>query len=443
MGENIIAEFENLTGTTIEGWMVGDYIGKGADGIVYKCDKAGFAAAIKVYFKGELIANGLEESIQRLDLQLGLIGGKLHPNLIEIYEGGQATELDTLYLVLEFVPGTSLDKLVGHIPLEFIPSLVEQLVNAAKCLEEKELVHRDIKPANIVISDDFKKLTLLDLGIVHQIPKSEDDPRLSGEEFVASIRYSPPEFVWRKEQADELAWRAVTLYQIGAVVHDMVMGCPIFTGKDKPRGELYDSIKGFPPVIECTDLPSKLILATRGSLIKDWRQRLAMVSWENFSQSSEESNIQLREKTIKLKQIRIAELQKYTDMKKEQAPQPNRENELWSLNYQVGSEYRAYVLSSGMFTRCHIEDIKVSNTEYCIRTQLLEDPSVGITAELTVLITLMVDPDIEAATKLIIKAEQGGKTIFGAAWTEMYDAQSAFGKCQVSLLDILEQLLPD
>jgi serine/threonine protein kinase len=363
--------------------------------------------------------------------------------LIEVFEGGQATELDTLYLILEFVPGKSLDKLVGNIPLEAIPSLVEQLADAAKCLDEKDLVHRDIKPANIVISDDFKKLTLLDLGIVHQIPESEDDPRLSGEEFVASLRYSPPEFVWRKEQADADAWRAVTFYQIGAVIHDMVMGFPIFTGKDKPRGELYDSIKGFPPVIVSSDLPSKLILATRASLIKDWRQRHAMVCWDSFRQSTEESNIQLREKAIKLKQIRFAEMQNYAALKRENAPQPDREHQLWNLKNQVGSEFRTYILSSGMFPQSKIEETKVTNTEYHICTTLSKDTSKGITAVIEVSIVLMVDPQIESATKLIIQAIQAGNIIFEATWTEMYDAQSAFEKCQASMLDILDQLLSE
>ena len=112
---------------------------------------------------------------------------------------------------MELVPGTSLNKLVGHVPPAIIVPLARQLASAAQYLDEVlNLAHRDIKPANIVISDDLQKLTLLDLGIVHQLPVDDAQGRLSGEEFVASVRYSPPEFVWRTEEEDaDGAWRAV------------------------------------------------------------------------------------------------------------------------------------------------------------------------------------------------------------------------------------------
>lgn len=343
---------------------------------------------------------------------------------------------------MEFVPGTSLDKLVGKIPPEFIPGLIEQLAHAAKCLEEKDLVHRDIKPANIIISDDFTKLTLLDLGIVHQIPDG-DDERLSGEEFVSSPRYSPPEFVWRKEESDTDAWRAVTFYQIGAVIHDMVMGYPIFKGHDSPRVRLYDSIRDLSPQIHSETVPGHIVLVAKGCLLKNWRERLSIVSWESFNQVSVESEVSLREKSIKLRQVRATEMRKLEASKAEAVPQPDRELQLWNLKNQLGTEFRTYILSKDYFPRCDLEEINVSTKEYKICTKFFKDASKSIQSELIVLIVLSVDPEIEAATKLVIEAHQSGEIIFRASWTEMYDVQSAFKRCEAAMLDIFEQLLPD
>lgn len=418
-------------------------MGKGADGIVYKCEKNGVFAAIKIYFREALAANGLEESRQRLELQLSLIGDKLHPCLVQVYEGGEDPVLDTLYIVMEFVPGTSLDKLAGKVPPHLIPALVEQLAHAAKCLEDKGLVHRDIKPANIIVSDNFNKLTLLDLGIVHQIAEYGDDKRLSGEEFVSSPRYCPPEFVWRQEEADTSAWRAVTFYQIGAVTHDMVMGFPIFEGSDKPRVKLYDSIRDVTPEVESDTISGRIILTAKGCLVKDWRERLSLVSWDSFNQISSESDVELRQKSIKLKQVRAAEMRKLAESRAEAAPQPDRELELWTLKNQLGSEFRTYVLNAGIFPRCNIEEITISTREYQIRTRFAVDVSKGIASELVVLISLGVDPSIESATKLVIKAIHGEVNVLDASWTEMYNGQSAFDRCQAAMLDILDQLISD
>lgn len=136
-------------------------------------------------------------------------------------------------------------------------------------------------------------------------------------------------------------------------------------------------------------------------------------------------------------------MQNYAALKRENAPQPDREHQLWNLKNQVGSEFRTYILSSGMFPQSKIEETKVTNTEYHICTTLSKDTSKGITAVIEVSIVLMVDPQIESATKLIIQAIQAGNIIFEATWTEMYDAQSAFEKCQASMLDILDQLLSE
>jgi eukaryotic-like serine/threonine-protein kinase len=84
--------------------------------------------------------------------------------LVQIFEGGKAAELDNIpFLVMEFIPGKSLDKAIKSVPRSAIPSLLKQPADAARYLESVGLVHRDIKPANIVISDDFSQLTLLDL----------------------------------------------------------------------------------------------------------------------------------------------------------------------------------------------------------------------------------------------------------------------------------------
>ena len=147
----------------VKGWQLLDVLGQGIDGIVYRAKKSDKTAAVKLFFPESIKKNGLDGELERLELQLSLVGKKHHEHLVEIFEGGQDADLNTLYLVMEYVPGNSLDKVITKIPRHLIPNLSEQLASAAKFLEDNGLVHRDIKPANIVVSEDFLKLTLLDL----------------------------------------------------------------------------------------------------------------------------------------------------------------------------------------------------------------------------------------------------------------------------------------
>src|SRR5262249_15214110 len=166
-------------------------------------------AAIKIFYPDALDKHGFSEEHQRLELQLQL-KDCTHPNLVRVFDGGVANELDgTLFLVMEKVPGTTLDKLLERIPRTAIPTLLKQLAEAAHYLDDRDLVHRDIKPANIILNDDMSQLTLLDFGIIKNLVTDESG-RLSGNRFVATPRYSPPEFVWRTEVESKDAWRAVT-----------------------------------------------------------------------------------------------------------------------------------------------------------------------------------------------------------------------------------------
>jgi len=107
-----VSAVEDLVGKEVQGWHLTGCIGSGADGIVYAGRKEGTEAAVKIFFPESLAKNGLASARERLELQLALIGKKHHPNLVEVFEGGEFQALGTLYLAMELVPGTSLDKLI-------------------------------------------------------------------------------------------------------------------------------------------------------------------------------------------------------------------------------------------------------------------------------------------------------------------------------------------
>ena len=438
-----MGDVTKLAGDIVDGWFLEYAIGKGADGIVYAAkNESGWPAAIKIFFPESLQRNGINEAKQRLELQLGLVGAKHHPNLVEVFGGGALPQHDTLFLAMELVPGTSLDKLLGKIPRGRVPALLRQLASAARHLEEKlELYHRDIKPANIVVSDDFSKLTLLDLGVVYRLPDDEDG-RLSGPEFVATLRYSPPEFVWRTEEGSEDgAWRAITFYQLGATLHDMLAGRPLFDGEDQPRARLYDCVRDKTPEIPHDGIEPWLTRLAQACLLKDWRLRCEFVNWDSFDGPPAETGVAARERSIRLRQARKEEIRAAAAKVVSSVASNSRERELWLLNSGLFGELRTYLLGATIFPRFRATEKIVSEHEYHFSFEFDPDDTKDFLSPWTVSVCVKVSPIAQAATELRFSARRGEKTVVEAEWTEMFTVESAFSNCQQALLDAVDELL--
>lgn len=439
-----MVSFEQLAGRKVHGWELVSILGKGADGIVYLATKEGLKAAVKLFLPESLQQNGLEQTRERVDLQLQLKGKKHHDHLVEIFEGGEVAELETLYLVMEYVEGNSLDKVIRDMPADSIHPLFCQLADAAKFLETKGLVHRDIKPANVVISNDFSKLTLLDLGIIMPTENSQEADRLSGDEFVASLRYSPPEFVWRVEGNDMEAGRAITFYQIGATLHDVIMQRPLFTGYDKPRAELYDSVRFRSPEIKSDRCEKWLVELAKSCLIKNWRERLNLVCWDSFTAAPilmDSSNL---ERTIRLRQIRNEELDAFTKNAQRDVPQNARIQALWSLKNGVFLEIRQYLLSSPVFPRFNVEDRHEGNTKYAFQFKFETAVKLGFDYPIIVTVALSIDAEFERSTDLQVNCvNHQGVELFNCKWTEMLDVESSFKLVRQSLMQIADKMVAE
>src|SRR5438105_12652816 len=72
-----------------------------------------------------------------------------HPNIITVHDIANDSGVD--YLVMEYVPGKSLDKLITPkgLPLAEVIGYAAQIAGALTAAHAAGIVHRDIKPANV------------------------------------------------------------------------------------------------------------------------------------------------------------------------------------------------------------------------------------------------------------------------------------------------------
>lgn len=262
------------------GWAVLDTAGRGGTAPVFTVQSPGGPLALKLYDPKFSEGDLGEESERRLAPQLKL---GLHdcPNLVRIHGGGRFE--DRLYLLMDKAPGQELEKRLKDVPRASIRGIIDQVAKACIFLRQKGLCHRDIKSANIFISDDFSHVTVLDLSVLRDIfdPVGLGTDHGNTLPVVATSRYSPPEYLFRLVPAGEELWHALDVYQIGGVLHDLIMREPMFEQdylltRDTNRYRFAWIVATQDPVVQAVDVDADLLVLAKRALDKDWRRRSSL-----------------------------------------------------------------------------------------------------------------------------------------------------------------------
>jgi tRNA A-37 threonylcarbamoyl transferase component Bud32 len=135
-------------------------LGRGAMGVVYKArdPKINRVVAVKTV---SLAGQSPEEELEyreRFFREAEAAGQLSHPGIVTIFDVGEEPETRAPYIVMEFVGGESLDKLLSRddhkLPVAKALQLTLELAEALDCAHGQGVVHRDLKPANILLTED-------------------------------------------------------------------------------------------------------------------------------------------------------------------------------------------------------------------------------------------------------------------------------------------------
>lgn len=259
------------------GWTVSRSkpLGKGSTASVYEIASPDGLRSLKIYnadFSEKEGAVGLKRIEQQVDL-----GEHGCSSLVEIFDGGKFEE--RLFLVMTRAPGDELQKRLTEIPRDKIRQVVDQIARAVLFLNSRGQCHRDIKAANIFISDDISQAMLLDVSVVRDIY----DPAGLGTDHdgqlpvVATTRYTPPEYLFRLLEPGPELWHALDVYQLGALLHDLIMRQPLFETEHLKsidnRYTLAWAVATKVPTIAADDVDNDLIFMAQRALDKDWKRR--------------------------------------------------------------------------------------------------------------------------------------------------------------------------
>ena len=301
-----------LRGGPIAGWELVECLSHGKSAVVMRGRRGENTAAVKIFHPGLIERYGREAQLARLSRERELID-KHHLNIARILEAGTCETSGHLFVVMEYVPGRPLSQALDEIPRSNIAALTEQLARAAMQLEDWGFTHRDIKPDNIHVTEDLSKLVLLDFGVLKPHGDDAATSQQASKAFIGTHQYSPPEMIHGREEDTLNGWRAVTFYQIGAVLHDLIARKPIFSYATSRHADLVEAIDNHRVVVAAEDVDPRLSnLATR-CLLKYPLERLELVRWEDFLFSERTSPDLAARKDALLRRLQVGRALKRAD----------------------------------------------------------------------------------------------------------------------------------
>ncbi|KAI8329164.1 kinase-like domain-containing protein [Choanephora cucurbitarum] len=259
---------QRTTPWTIQDFIVGEHLGKGKFGSVYKAQEvtSGQIVALKILKKKELEQHKVEPFIKR---EIEIQGHLNHPAITRLY--GYFHDQEQIYLVLEYAGDKDLYScLETHgvfTETEVANSMIE-IANGLAYMHQLGVFHRDIKLENILIND-HGTLKIADFGWAVY------DPNPRRNTFCGTLDYLPPEMIQRQSHG-----ATVDIWALGILCYELLVGQAPF---EDPKDRLEGHEATYRRIVEAhITFPSDLSDGARQFILKclqkDPSQRISMAS---------------------------------------------------------------------------------------------------------------------------------------------------------------------
>ena len=245
-------------------------LGRGAMGVVYKArdPKINRVVAVKTISLAGQPPEEEREYRERFFREAEAAGRLSHPGIVTIFDVGEEPETRAPYIVMEFVGGPSLDKVLSRdgnkLPIESALQLTLELAEALDCAHSQGVVHRDLKPANILLTEDGHA-KIADFGVAKlNLANQTQAGRLFG----------TPAYMSPEQLHGEAVDGRSDLFSLGVVLYTVLTGYKPFQG----NSALTVSYKvvnrdPIPATLLDTELPPGLDYIIARAMAKDPAER--------------------------------------------------------------------------------------------------------------------------------------------------------------------------
>lgn len=218
-------------------YIITDWIGQGGMGHVFKAvhEMMGRESAVKVLPATKATPEAMNAFIREIRTQARLD----HPHLVRAEFAGHDGNVH--YLVVEYVPGTDLRKLVrtqGKLSMQQAANIIRQAALGLQYAHDQGLIHRDVKPGNILVTPaGVAKVS--DLGLSGFMHEADEDPRAG--KIVGTADYLAPEQIRTPLEVSSVS----DIYSLGCTLYYAVTGKVPYPG-GSPSSKAQRHCEGTP-----------------------------------------------------------------------------------------------------------------------------------------------------------------------------------------------------
>jgi hypothetical protein len=237
----------------LSAYQVEELIGRGGMGEVYLARDTRLDRPVALKVLGADLA-GDGRFRERLLRESRLAAGLDHPNVVPIYEAGDAE--GRLFIAMRYVEGTDLRALLrrhGALGPDRALALGGQVAGALDAAHARGLVHRDVKPSNVLVDDPGGRdhCYLADFGLTQSV--SDHGP--ADGSLMGTLDYVAPEQI----RGDPIDGRA-DQYALACLLFECLTGtlpfrrdsemATIFAHLEEPPPAASDHQPGLPPELD-------------------------------------------------------------------------------------------------------------------------------------------------------------------------------------------------
>ncbi len=196
------------------------FIDRGGMGAVYSAMQTSLErrVAVKILPPDLGIDETFVESFRR---EARLLARLQHPHIVAVYDFGRNAQ-GCLYIVMEYVSGTSLFEIMKHerLPLPRVLEIIAQVCEALQFAHDHGVIHRDIKPTNILI-DGRDGVRVADFGLAKLMQADSTATAQSRSAMVIGTPvYAAPE---QRRLSTNVDHRA-DIFSVGVTLYEMITG---------------------------------------------------------------------------------------------------------------------------------------------------------------------------------------------------------------------------
>jgi eukaryotic-like serine/threonine-protein kinase len=224
-------------------------LGRGAGGVVYRARDPIINRLVAL----KTITTGLAEYpdlLQRFYQEAQSAGGLQHPNIVTIYDLGDADGIP--YIAMELLEGESLDQLISRRAALPVPLKLTYALQACRALDyahKRGIIHRDIKPDNVMLTRDGT-VKVVDFGIARVLETSKTQTGM----LLGTFAYMSPE-QYHGEHADARS----DIWSFGVLLYELLAYQRPFRGST-PASLMHSICQQEPPPLQdaAPDCPAAL-----------------------------------------------------------------------------------------------------------------------------------------------------------------------------------------